>query len=78
MEELDDGSLLVMGEPVVAGDRGVVLVDLAVPLLPVVILTLLNAAPRDDELDRQLGPLGQVGDEVNDRVSGVMGNPLAI
>jgi hypothetical protein len=55
--EVDDRAFLPVFEPPVAGDPGVVLVDLAVAFLPVIELALANAQPGDALLGRQFGPL---------------------
>ena len=74
---LDDRPLLPVFEPVVARDLAVVLVRLPVALTPGVVLALGHADPGDEAPGRQLGLLGQLGDEVDDLVTRVMGNPLA-
>jgi hypothetical protein len=73
--EFDDRRFLFVGDPVVAGDLRVVLVDLAVTLLPLEQLGAMNAEPGDEPLGDDLGLLAPLGDEVDDLVSNVVGNP---
>jgi hypothetical protein len=75
--EVEDGLLLPSLEPVVAWDQGVVLIDLAVALAPVVELARAQAEPADESLDGQFGAVGPVVDEVDDFVAGVVGNPAS-
>jgi hypothetical protein len=75
--EVEDGVLLPSLEPVVARDQGVVLVDLAVALSPVVELACAQTEPADESLDGEFGAVGPVVDEVDDFVAGVVGNPAS-
>ena len=62
-------------EPVVAGDPGVVLVDLAVAVLPRVPLGGGQAEPQEEAGNRDAGLVGPAVDEVNDLIAGIVGNP---
>lgn len=73
--EGDDGLLLLIGEPVVPRDGGVVLVDLAVAFAPIVELAVSDAEPGDEALSRELGLFGPGPNEVDDVVADVMGSP---
>ncbi len=76
--KLEDGGLLPRFEPPVARDQGVMFVDQAVAYPPVVELAGGDAEPADEALRRDLGALGPVPDEVDDGVSGVVGNPDSV
>src|SRR5262245_7554462 len=73
--EVEDGRLLPVLEPPIAGDFRVVLVGLAVPRAPVVELAGGQAKPADEAPDGDLGAFGPVGDIIDDGVSHVVGNP---
>jgi len=73
--EVEDGLLLLGVEPVVAGDPGVVLVDLAVAVLPRVPLGGGQAEPQEEAGNRDAGLVGPAVDEVNDLIAGIVGNP---
>ena len=73
--EVADTRDLVLGEPVIARHPGVVLVDPAVTLTPVVELALGDAQPSDEVLAGDLGFVGPSADEIDDGVAGVVGNP---
>ncbi len=62
----------------VSGDVGIVLVDLAVALHPVVVLALRQPRPGYEARHREFGEVGQVADAVDDLVAGVMGSPATI
>jgi hypothetical protein len=73
--EGDDAVLFIVGEPVVARDPGVVLVDLAEAVFPVVELAGADADPADEAPEGDVG-LGAPGaDEIDDGVAGVVGDP---
>jgi hypothetical protein len=76
--EVDDGLLLGVFEPVVAGDPGVVLVGLAVAVLPGMPLGGGQADPQKEGEDGEAGFAGPAVDEVNDLIAGVVGNPAAV
>jgi len=73
--EADDLPLLFVEQPVVARDKRIVLVGLAVPLLPLEELATCDADPCDEAIGSDLGLRGPGADEVDDLVSRVMGNP---
>jgi hypothetical protein len=73
--ELEDRGDLGLGQPPVARDLAVVLVDATVALLPVVELILANAQPRDDPLDGDAGAFGPLENVVDDLIARVVGNP---
>ena len=76
--EVDDGGLLPVLEPVVAGDVSVVLVDLAVAVFPRVILARPEFEPGEKLLRRRLGTVGPIADVVDDLIARVMGNPHSV
>ena len=61
----------------VARNPGVVLVDLAVTLPPVVELRQADAQPEHQQADGDLRLLGPAADEIDDLVAGVVGNPTS-
>ncbi len=69
---------LVVGEPVIARDPGVVLVDFAEPLNPVVILAGADADPGQEPRDRDLGLVRPGADEIDNLVARVVGNPATL
>jgi hypothetical protein len=75
--EVEDRLLLPGLEPVVARNQGVVLVDLAVALSPVVELRQCDAQPEHEQLDGQLRAPAPMVDEIDDFVTGVVGNPAS-
>jgi hypothetical protein len=72
-----DAFLFVVGEPVVAGDPGIVLIDLAEALFPVVELAGADADPGEEATSRDVGLVAPGADEINDFITGVGGGPLA-
>ena len=76
--ELQDRGDLGVGEPPVAGDFAIVLIDAAVTLLPVVELALAHPQPRNHPLDGNLRAFGPFGHVVHDRVARVVGNPNSV
>ena len=72
-----DALLLVVGEPVIARHPGVVLVDLAEAVLPVVELAGADADPGQEATDGDVGLVAPVADEIDELVAGVVGNPAA-
>jgi hypothetical protein len=76
--KVQDGLLFPRLDPVIARDLAVVLVGQAIPASPGVELPSRYTQPGNEGFDRYLGLLGPFGDEVDDRVSGVMGNPAAV
>lgn len=75
--KVEDRFLLLGFEPVIARDPGVVFVDFAIALLPVVELALGDVDPGDEAFDRDLGFVGPGLNEVDDLVAGVVGSPGA-
>ena len=75
--EGEEASALVRLDPVIAGDEGLVLVGSAVTIDPGGELAASNAEPSHDAATDDLGLLGQVANEVDDLVAGVVGNPAA-
>ncbi len=73
-----DALFLVVGEPVVARHPGVVLVDLAEALFPVVELAGADADPGQEATDGDLRLVAPVADEIDDVVAGVVGHPAAV
>ncbi len=72
-----DAFLLVVGEPVVARHPGVVLVDLAEAVLPVVELAGGKGDPGEEATSRDGGLVAPVADEIDDGVAGVVRHPAA-
>jgi hypothetical protein len=73
--EVEDGFAFLGFEPVVAGDPGIMFVDLAVAVLPRVPLGSGQAQPQQKASDREAGLVGPTADEVNDLIAGIVGNP---
>jgi hypothetical protein len=73
-----DAILLIVGEPVVAWYPGVVFVDLAEAMLPVVEFTGANADPGKEATDGDLRLVAPGSDEVDEFVAGVVGNPTTL
>jgi hypothetical protein len=76
--EVEDGLLLVVFEPVVARDPGVVLVGLAVAVLPRVPLGGGDPQPEEEASDGDPGLVGPALDEIDDLIAGVVGNPESV
>src|SRR5207249_1597951 len=70
-----DGLLLLLVQPVVAWDPGVVLVGLAVAVLPGVPLGSGQAEPKEEGEHGDAGFVGPLLDEINEGIAGVVGNP---
>ena len=75
--EDDDPFLLVVGEPVVAWHQGVVFVDLAEALFPVVELAGADADPGEEATNRDFGLVAPGADEIDEGVAGIVGDPAA-
>ena len=58
VSEGDDSAFLLLGEPVVAWQPGIVLVDLAVALFPVVELGSAQADPAEETAEGDVGLVG--------------------
>jgi hypothetical protein len=69
--------LLVVAEPVVAGHPGVVLVDLAEAVLPVVELAGADADPGEETTGGNVRLVAPGTDEIDDGVTGIVGDPVA-
>lgn len=76
--EVADAHDLVLSEPMIARNPGVVFVDLAKALDPVVVFAGSNADPGPEPGDGDVGFVGPGADEIDDRVAGVMGNPTFV
>ena len=72
---VDDGLLLPIQKPPVAGYPAIVLIDAAVPLAPVVELAGADADPGDEPLGRNFSPFRPVADVIDELVARVVGNP---
>ena len=68
---------LVVGEPVVAWHPGIVLVDLAEAVFPVVELAAADADPQEEATDGDVRLVAPGADEINDGVARVVGDPAA-
>jgi len=75
--EGNDAMLFVIGEPMIARDPGIVLVDLAEAADPIVIFAGADADPGQKPRGRDVGFARPGADEIDDRVARVMGNPAA-
>jgi hypothetical protein len=75
--EGDDVAFLLLGEPVVAWQPGIVLVDLAVALLPVVELAGAQLDPAEEAAGGDVGPVTPGADEVDELIAEVVGNPAS-
>jgi hypothetical protein len=73
--EVEDGLLLVVFEPVVARDPGIVFVDLAVAVLPGVPLGGGDAEPQEEASDGDASLVAPAIDKIDNLVAGVVGNP---
>jgi hypothetical protein len=73
-----DAFLFVVGEPVVAGNAGVVFVDFAEAVFPVVELAGGESDPVEESTSREFGLVAPVADEVDDGVAGVVGRPAGV
>jgi len=69
---------LVWLDPVVAGDHGIVFVELAIAVLPAVELARTKRQPTQQERDGQAGDRRVMAQEVDHRVALIVGNPLPI
>lgn len=76
--EVENGLLLVLLEPVVAWDPGIVFVGLAVAVLPRVPFGGGQAKPEEEASDGDAGLVGPAFDKIDDLVAGVVGNPESV
>jgi len=72
-----DTQLFVVGEPVVTRNPGVVFVDLPEAQFPIMELAGSDADPRKEATDGDLRLVAPVPDEIDDGVTGVVGDPAA-
>ena len=72
-----DTQFFVVGEPVVTRNRGVVLVDFAEALDPVMVLAGADVDPRKEATNREFRLVAPCADEIDDGVTGIVGNPAA-
>jgi hypothetical protein len=73
-----DAILFDLGEPVIAGDPGVVLVNLAETPDPIVVFAGADADPRQKVRRGDVALVGPGADEIDDLVAGVVGDPAAL
>jgi hypothetical protein len=73
--ESDDAKFFIVGEPMIARDPGVVLVDLAEAPLPVVELAGADADPGDEATEGDFGLVAPGADEIDDGVASIVGDP---
>jgi len=73
----DDCLSFPLFQPEIAGNGGIVLIGLAVAVDPRMELALADGKPVDEPLERDIGLSGPGPGEINDGVSGIMGNPDA-
>jgi hypothetical protein len=66
---------LVVAEPVVTRHEGVVFVDLAEALLPVVEFAGGKSNPVEEATSRDVGLVAPVADEIDDRIAGIVWRP---
>lgn len=76
--EVADGLFLLVIQPVVAWNPGIVLVGLAVTVLPGVPLGSGNAQPQQEASDGDAGFVGPTLDKIDDLVAAVVGNPESV
>jgi len=63
---------------VIARHQGVVFVDFAEAIFPVVELAWADAEPADEATSRDFGLVAPIADEINDGVADVVGDPAAL
>jgi hypothetical protein len=73
--EVTDAQLLLVGEPMIARQPGVVFVDLAEARDPVLVLAAGDADPGREARDREVGLVGPGADEIDDLVAGIVRDP---
>jgi hypothetical protein len=61
----------------IARHPGIVLIDFAEAMLPVVELARADADPGQEATSRDLGLVAPVPDEIDDGIAGVVGDPAA-
>jgi len=73
--EVADAGDLVIGEPMIARDPGVVFVDFAEAFDPVLVLAAGDADPGGEARDRDVGFVGPGADEIDDLIARVVRDP---
>ena len=73
-----DALLFVIREPMIAWHEGVVLVDLAEAILPVVEFAGSDANPTNEATSRDVGLVAPIADEIDDGIASIVGNPAAL
>jgi hypothetical protein len=76
--ESDDAQFFIVGEPMIAWDPGVVLVDLAEATFPVVELAGADADPADEATEGDFGLVAPGADEIDDGIAGIVGDPATL
>jgi hypothetical protein len=76
--EGDDAMFFVIGEPMIAWDPGVVLVDLAEATLPILELAGGDADPGHEATGGDVRLVAPDPDEIDDGVAGIVGDPAAL
>ncbi len=76
--EVEDGLPFPVFEPEIPRDQGLVFVDLAIALFPLVELAGSQVEPVEQLLGGEFGTVGPVGDVVDDLVARVVGNPASL
>ena len=72
-----DAFFFVVGEPMIAWHPGVVFVDLAEAVLPVVELAAADADPGQEATDGDVRLVAPGADEIDELIAGIVGNPAA-
>ncbi len=75
--EIADAHDLLVGEPMIAWDPGVVLVDLAEAGDPVLVLAAADADPGHEVRDGDVGFIRPGANEIDKLVARVVGDPAA-
>ncbi len=73
----DDRLPFPVFQPEIAGNGGIMLIGLAVPVDPRVKLALADGEPVHEPFERDIGLSGPGPGEIDDGVSRIMGNPDA-
>lgn len=73
----EDGLPFPVFEPEIPRDQGIVFVDLAIAVFPLVELAGSQLEPVEQLFGRQFGTLGPVADVIDDLVARVVGNPTS-
>lgn len=73
--EIDNGLLLPIFQPEVAGNQSVVFIDLAISALPVVILTGRNTQPSDKMRHCDAGAFGPAFNEIDHGIANIVRYP---